>query len=157
VADALVGALDDLRETSRGIHPAILSEGGLGPALEALARRALIPVEHDVDVRTRLPEPVEVAAYYVVSEALANAAKHARASVARVDVRAGEGSLHLSIGDDGVGGAVPAWGSGLVGLVDRAEALDGTISVTSPAGQGTALLVDLPLSAGSGSALGDDG
>jgi signal transduction histidine kinase len=145
VADGLVGALDDLREISRGIHPAILSEGGLGPALKALARRSVVPVELDVDVQTRLPEPVEVAAYYVVSEALANTAKHARASVAHVDVQARDGSLHLSVRDDGVGGAAPGRGSGLVGLTDRVEALGGTTSLTSPTGRGTALLVDFPM------------
>lgn len=147
VADGLVGALDDLREISRGIHPVILSEGGLGPALKALARRSVVPVELDVDVSTRLPEQVEVAAYYVVSEALANTAKHARASVAHVDLQARDGSLHLSVRDDGIGDAAPGRGSGLIGLIDRIGALGGTLSVTSPTGQGTALLVDLPIKA----------
>jgi len=128
-----------------GIHPAILSEGGLGPALKSLARRSVVPVELDVDVQTRLPEQVEVAAYYVVSEALANAAKHARASVAHIDIQADDGMLHLSVRDDGVGGAAPGRGSGLIGLTDRVEALGGTISVTSPTGGGTALVVDLPI------------
>jgi signal transduction histidine kinase len=150
VADGLAGALDDLRELTRGIHPAILSEGGLRPALKALARRSVVPVELDVDVQTRLPEPVEVAAYYVVSEALANTAKHAQASVAWVDVRADDGSLHLSVRDDGVGGATPGRGSGLIGLTDRVEALGGTITLHSPAGKGTSLQVDLPIGEGSG-------
>jgi len=145
VADGLAGALDDLREITRGIHPAILSEGGLGPALKSLARRSVVPVELDVDVQTRLPDQVEVAAYYVVSEALANAAKHARASVAHIDIQADDGMLHLSVRDDGVGGAAPGRGSGLIGLTDRVEALGGTISVTSPTGGGTALVVDLPI------------
>jgi signal transduction histidine kinase len=145
VADGLTGALEDLRELSRGIHPAVLSEGGLGPALKALARRSAIPVELDLHVPTRLPEPVEVAAYYVVSEALANTAKHARASVARVEVQAGDGRLLLSVRDDGVGGAATGRGSGLVGLTDRVEALGGTITVHSPIGQGTRLEVDLPI------------
>jgi signal transduction histidine kinase len=145
VADGLAGALDDLREISRGIHPAILSEGGLGPALKSLARRSVVPVELDVQVQTRLPEQVEVAAYYVVSEALANAAKHARASVVHVDIQADGGGLHLSVRDDGLGGAAPGRGSGLIGLTDRVEALGGTISVTSPTGGGTALRVDLPI------------
>jgi signal transduction histidine kinase len=145
VADGLAGALDDLRELTRGIHPAILSEGGLRPALKALARRSVVPVELDVDVRTRLPEPVEVAAYYVVSEALANAAKHANASVAYVDVRADDGGLHLSVRDDGVGGATPGSGSGLIGLTDRVEALGGTITLDSPVGHGTRLQVNLPI------------
>jgi len=145
VGDGLAGALDDLREVSRGIHPAILSEGGLGPALKALARRSVVPVELDVDVPTRPPEQVEVAAYYIVSEALTNAAKHARASVVRVTARARDGKLRLSVRDDGVGGASQGQGSGLIGITDRVSALGGTISVTSPAGQGTALLVDLPV------------
>jgi signal transduction histidine kinase len=145
IADGLTGALEELRELSRGIHPAILSEGGLGPALKSLARRSAVPVELEVDVQARLPEPVEVAAYYVVSEALANTAKHARASVARVEAQARDGRLHLSVRDDGVGGAAPRAGSGLVGLVDRVEALGGTIEVHSPAGKGTRLQIDLPV------------
>jgi signal transduction histidine kinase len=144
IADGLNDALDELREVSRGIHPAILSEGGLGPALKALARRSVVPVRLEVDIQPRLPEPVEVAAYYVVSEALTNAAKHARASVARVDARAADGGLHISIRDDGIGGADAGRGSGLRGLTDRVEALGGTIAVSSPAGRGTALLVELP-------------
>jgi signal transduction histidine kinase len=143
--DGLTGALEELRELSRGIHPAILSEGGLAPALKALARRSSVPVELELDVPARLPEPVEVAAYYVVSEALANAAKHAQASVAQVEAQAHDGLLHLSVRDDGVGGAAPGGGSGLVGLADRVEALGGTIRVQSPVGQGTRLLIDLPI------------
>jgi signal transduction histidine kinase len=145
VAEGLAGALDDLQEISRGIHPAILSEGGLGPALKALARRSAIPVELDVDVQPRLDAPIEVATYYVVSEALANAAKHAQASVVHVRVRTDDAGLHLSVRDDGVGGATAGGGSGLIGLTDRVEALGGTISVASPTGQGTTLLVELPI------------
>ena len=145
IADGLAGALEDLRELTRGIHPAILSEGGLGPALKALARRSAVPVELEVDVQARLPEPVEVAAYYVVSEALANTAKHAQASVAQVEAQARDGLLHLSVRDDGVGGATPGGGSGLVGLADRVEALGGTIRVHSPAGRGTRLEIELPI------------
>jgi signal transduction histidine kinase len=145
VADGLTGALEELRELSRGIHPAILSEGGLAPALKALARRSAVPVELEVDVQERLPEPVEVAAYYVVSEALANAAKHAHASVAQVEAEARDGLLRLSVRDDGVGGATPGGGSGLVGLADRVEALGGTVEVHSPAGEGTRLQIDLPI------------
>jgi signal transduction histidine kinase len=148
VAAGLADALDELRELSRGIHPAILSEGGLRSGLRALARRSSVPVELDVDVRSRMPEPVEVAAYYVVSEALANAAKHAQATVVEVGVQLRDGRLHLSVRDDGVGGAVPDRGSGLVGLADRVEALGGTVSVTSPAGQGTTLRADLPVNGG---------
>jgi signal transduction histidine kinase len=144
VVRGLGDALDELRETSRGIHPAALSEGGLGPALKALARRCAIPVEVDVGLGTRLAEPVEVAAYYVVAEALTNAAKHARASAAHVGVQVGDDHLHVSVRDDGVGGADPARGSGLVGLSDRVQALGGTITVHSPSGEGTRLQVDLP-------------
>jgi signal transduction histidine kinase len=147
VGDGLTGVLDDLRELSRGIHPAILSEGGLGPALKALARRSAVPVELDVSVQQRLAERVEVAAYFVVSEALANAAKHAHASVATIRVEAGNGVLALRIDDDGVGGADPARGSGLVGLTDRVEALGGKIAITSRAGEGTSLQVELPVDA----------
>jgi signal transduction histidine kinase len=145
LAGELAAATDDLRELSRGIHPAILSEGGLTPALKTLARRSVVPVELEVDVPARLPEQVEVAAYYVVSEALTNAAKHARASVVKVDILARAGSLRLSVRDDGVGGAAAGGGSGLVGLSDRIQALGGTITVTSPPGQGTELLAVLPL------------
>jgi signal transduction histidine kinase len=145
IADGLGDALEELQELSRGIHPAILSQGGLGPALKALARRSAVPVEVDVHLQERLPAPVEVAAYYVVSEAVTNAVKHARASVAQVDVRARDSRLHLSVRDDGVGGADPSLGSGLIGLTDRVQALGGTITVRSPTGEGTELVIDLPL------------
>src|SRR6266487_989628 len=145
VADELNEVVDDLREISRGIHPAILSEGGLGPALRTLARRAAIAVELDVTAVARLPEPIEVAAYYVVSEAITNTTRHASASVVHVSGEERDGSFHLSIRDDGVGGADPARGSGLIGLRDRAEALGGSIKVSSPAGEGTLILVELPL------------
>jgi len=145
IGDELNGAVDDLREIARGIHPAILSEGGLGPALRTLARRAAIAVELEVATLDRLPEPIEVAAYYVVSEALTNATKHAYASVVHVAVEERDDCLHLSIRDDGVGGADPARGSGLIGLRDRAEALDGSFEVASAAGKGTLIMVGLPL------------
>ena len=141
----LNGAVDELQEISRGIHPAILSRGGLGPALSALARRSSVPVEMHVDCEGRMPEPVEVAAYYVVSEALANAAKHSEASALRVDVGRENGFIQLSIEDDGVGGADPARGSGLMGLKDRVEALGGEVQVSSPPGEGTALQVSIPI------------
>jgi signal transduction histidine kinase len=144
VADGLAAALEDLREMARGIHPAILSEGGLGPALKSLARRSAVPVELDLDLPARLPEPVEVAAYYVVSEALTNAAKHARAEVVVVAVSARDRRLRLSVRDDGVGGATAGAGSGLLGLTDRVESLSGTISVDSPLGRGTTLRIELP-------------
>jgi signal transduction histidine kinase len=147
LAGGLSDAVDELRELSRGIHPAILSEGGLGPALKALARRSAVPVELEVAVADRLPEPVEVAAYYVVSEALANAAKHAQASVVQVEAHTAAGSLHLRVRDDGAGGAEVGPGSGLIGLTDRVQALGGTITVTSPPGDGTTLQVELPLDA----------
>jgi signal transduction histidine kinase len=147
VADGLAGALTELQEISRGIHPAILADGGLTRALRTLARRSAVPVELDIRSETRLPEPVEVAAYYVVSEALTNTAKHARASVVRIAVEVRHGVLELSIRDDGSGGADPARGSGLIGLTDRVDSLGGTIVVTSPAGQGTTLRIRLPLEA----------
>jgi signal transduction histidine kinase len=145
VVEGMTSALDELREMATGIHPAILAEGGLGPALKTLARRSAIPVELDVRAAARLPERVEVATYYVVSEALANAAKHAEASVVQVDVAARDGALRVDVRDDGCGGADPARGSGLLGLMDRAEAVGGTIALQSPRGRGTWLQVELPL------------
>jgi signal transduction histidine kinase len=145
IADELASVLDELREMARGIHPAILSEGGLRPALRTLARRATLPVELDIATDQRFPQPVEVAAYYVVSEALTNAAKHSDASYVGVSVSERDGVLHLSIGDDGVGGADPLGGSGLIGLRDRVEALGGTIGITSPPGTGTTVQVTLPV------------
>jgi signal transduction histidine kinase len=153
VAEELVGVIDELREISHGIHPAILSEGGLGPALRALSRRSPIPVELELHAERRLPEPVEVAAYYVVSEALTNAAKHAQASVVLVELDTHDAVSRLTIRDDGIGGADPTQGSGLVGLSDRIEALGGTLKVESPAGSGTTLLIELPLEDASGAVL----
>jgi signal transduction histidine kinase len=150
VAGELLGVLDELREISQGIHPAILSEAGLRPALRALGRRSAIPVEMQVRVEGRLPEPVEVGAYYVVSEMLANAAKHARASVVEVEAEASGGTLRLRVRDDGIGGADPVRGSGLLGLKDRIEALGGTFSVHSPVGCGTTVSCELPVMAGGG-------
>jgi signal transduction histidine kinase len=147
VAAELMGVIDDLREISRGIHPAILSKAGLRPALRALGRRSAVPVELDVRVDGRLPEPVEVGAYYVVSEMLANAAKHARASMIQVDAETSGGTLRVRVHDDGIGGATAARGSGLLGLKDRIEALGGTFSVYSPAGRGTTVSCQLPVSA----------
>jgi signal transduction histidine kinase len=145
VAAELSTTNDELRELARGIHPGILSEGGLGPALRALVRRAGIPVELDIRTDTRAACRIEVAAYYVVSEALTNTTKHARASYAQVTLEQCDGLLHLSIRDDGVGGTDPAHGSGLIGLRDRVQALGGSIEVTSPPGEGTAIVVELPL------------
>jgi len=145
VAKGLAGVLDDLQEMARGIHPAILARGGLEPALKTLARRCTVPVELDVRGVARLPERVEVAAYYVVAEALTNAAKHAHASVVHVDVEAADHALGLRVRDDGNGGADPARGTGLIGLKDRVEALGGTITVHSPVGAGTSLRAEFPL------------
>jgi PAS domain S-box-containing protein len=145
VAGELNRVIDELREISRGIHPAILSEGGLGPALRTLARRSAIPVELGSVVDHRLPEPIEVAAYYIVSEALTNAVKHAGASRVQIDADVRGGILSLSIRDDGIGGANPAGGSGLVGLRDRVEALGGSVEIDSPAGDGTCVTVELPV------------
>jgi signal transduction histidine kinase len=147
VAEELNVVVEDLREIARGIHPAILSDGGLRPALRTLGRRAAVDIEVNVDVGPipRLPEPIEVAAYYVVSEALTNATRHAQASVVSVAVKERGDSLHLSIRDDGVGGADPSRGSGLIGLRDRAEALGGSLEVNSPPGAGTLMVVQLPL------------
>ena len=150
MADAaaeLMGVVDDLREISRGIHPAILSKAGLYPALRALGRRSAIPVELDVQVNGRLSESVEVGVYYVVSEMLANAEKHARASVVKVGAEASGGRLRVRVHDDGIGGADPVRGSGLRGLQDRIEALGGTFSVYSPVGRGTTVTCELPLTA----------
>src|SRR6201993_2812634 len=144
LADGLFTALDELREISHGIHPAVLSEAGLGPALEALARRSAVPVELDLNLGQRLAEHVEAAGYYIASEAITNVAKHARASFIDMRVDGWDGALTLSISDDGVGGADPSRGSGLIGLHDRVEALGGTIMILSPSGQGTPLHVQLP-------------
>lgn len=146
VAAGLREALDDLRELSRGLHPTVLSEAGLAPALRSLARRSTVPVKLRLDLGAeRLPEEVEVAAYYAVSEALTNTAKHAEAT--RIDVRVGldEGGLRLTISDDGRGGADPGDGSGLTGLADRVEAIGGTFGVQSPPGTGTTIRVSLPM------------
>ena len=145
IGDGLVGAIEDLRELSRGLHPAMLSEGGLEPALRALARRSAVPVELNVRIDRRLEDGIEVAAYYVVSEALTNAAKHADASLVELNVEIRSGVLDLMISDNGIGGADASRGSGLVGLKDRVEALGGTIAVVSPRGVGTSLHVELPV------------
>jgi signal transduction histidine kinase len=145
IATGLGDVVEDLQEISRGIHPAILSHGGLGPALRTLARRSTIPVQLDVTTTARLPAPIEVAAYYLASEALANAAKHAHASGIEISLATRDGCLVLSIRDDGVGGADPARGSGLVGLTDRVRALGGSIRVSSRPGDGTHITAELPV------------
>jgi len=145
IAAGLADAAAELQEFSRGIHPAILSERGLGPALRTLARRSAVPVDLEVTADARYPEPVEVAAYYVASEALANAMKHAQASQVEMSLATRRGSLLLSVRDDGIGGADPARGFGLAGLTDRVEALGGSICLDSAAESGTHITVDLPL------------
>jgi GAF domain-containing protein len=145
IAVGLGAAVEELQELSRGIHPAILSQGGLGPAVRTLARRSAVPVELDLVTDTRLPPAIEVAAYYVVSEALANAAKHAQAARIEVSLALRDNVLRLAIRDDGVGGADPVGGSGLVGMTDRLEALGGSIRVESPPGEGTHITAALPL------------
>jgi len=145
VAGGLDRVLEELREIARGLHPVILAEGGLGPALKTLARRSAVPVSLDIHVDRRLPDAVEIAAYYAVAEALTNAAKHARATSADVKVAESDGVLHMRVRDDGRGGAAFNRGSGLVGLRDRAEALGGHLQLRSPRGAGTTLEIELPL------------
>ncbi|HYX76078.1 MAG TPA: GAF domain-containing protein, partial [Gaiellaceae bacterium] len=145
VATGLAAAVEELQEISRGIHPGILAKGGLGPALRALAHRSSIPVDLDLRADARLTGPIEVATYFVASEALANAAKHSRASRIELALERHDGSLVLSVRDDGVGGADAGRGSGLVGLADRVEALGGSIRVSSRPGNGTKITAELPL------------
>ena len=142
--EELSRALAELRELARGIHPAVLTDRGLQPALEALAARAPIPVTVEAPDE-RLPPDVEAAAYYVVAETLTNVAKYAHASAAQVRVTRGDGALMVMVSDDGVGGADPTGGSGLSGLVDRIAVLDGTLEIESPAGEGTTIRAEVPL------------
>jgi signal transduction histidine kinase len=144
-AQGLTDAIEELREMSRGLHPAVLEKRGLAPALRELVRRGSIPVMLDVRVSGRLPEPVETAAYYVVSEALTNAAKHSRASVVNVGACVAGDALRLVVTDNGAGGADPSRGSGLLGLGDRVEAAGGKLEITSPPGEGTSLVATIPL------------
>ena len=142
--EQLAQGLDELRELARGIHPAVLTDRGLGPALESLAMRAHVPVEITELPPERLAGPVEVAAYYVVAEAITNVAKYARASHATVSVRRSNGRATVTVSDDGVGGADPAIGTGLRGLADRIEALQGRLDVESPAARGTRISAEIP-------------
>jgi signal transduction histidine kinase len=144
LSEGLKDVSDELREVSRGIHPTILTEAGLGPALRALARRSDVPVDVDVTLDERLPAPVEAAAYYIASEALTNVAKHAHANVVHLIATHGDGVLTLEVRDDGIGGVDTGRGSGILGLTDRVEALGGTIWITSPPRVGTTLSVRLP-------------
>jgi PAS domain S-box-containing protein len=143
-SEELTRALEELRELARGIHPAILTDRGLEPALQALATRAAVPVTLAQAPDERLPEPVEAAAYYVVSEALANVAKYAQASTATVRISRENGRALVEVEDDGVGGADPSLGSGLRGLADRVEALDGRLEVESAPGRGTTVRAEIP-------------
>ncbi|WP_172885741.1 GAF domain-containing protein [Jiangella sp. DSM 45060] len=148
LAEDVTAVLDELRELSRGIHPAILSEGGLGPALRTLARRSPVPVDLTLRLERRYGDAVEVAAYYVASEALTNTVKHADATHVELAVEERDGELWLLVSDDGRGGAALTRGTGLTGLYDRVEALGGSIVVSSPAGEGTRLEAALPLTPG---------
>jgi signal transduction histidine kinase len=137
-------SLDELRALARGLHPAVVSDHGLAVALESIAADAAVPVELHVDLDGRLPEPVEVAAYYLVSESLANVAKHARASRADVSVGRRDGLAIVEVRDDGVGGADTERGAGLRGLADRVEALDGRLRIWTPQGGGTRVRAEIP-------------
>jgi signal transduction histidine kinase len=144
-SDELTHAMNELRELARGIHPAILTERGLGPALEVLGKRAPLPVTVSNELRVRLPAPVEAAAYYVVAESLTNVAKYAEASRVDVNVRRDNGFAVVEVVDDGIGGADATRGSGLRGLADRVEALDGRLGVVSPIAAGTRVRAEIPL------------
>jgi signal transduction histidine kinase len=140
----LSDALAELRELAQGIHPGILTERGLRAALEELAYGARLPLELDVALAERLPDRVEAAAYFVVSEALTNVAKHAEATAVRVRVERADGRAVVEVADDGVGGADRALGTGLRGLADRVDALGGRLRVESPPGRGTVVHVEIP-------------
>ena len=147
LADDLVAVTDELREISHGIHPAILSDAGLDDALKSLARRSPVVVDLEARFQGRFDPTLEATAYYLVAESITNVAKHAQAP--RVAVLGGvrDGAIVLEITDDGVGGADPRSGTGLIGLRDRVDALGGTFSIVSPAGAGTTIRVTLPLDA----------
>jgi signal transduction histidine kinase len=147
-AEELTEALTELRELAQGIHPAVLTERGLATALEVLAARTPLPVSLELSLDERLPEPVEAAAYYVVSESLANVVKHARAGSASVRAARVDGHVVIEVADDGAGGADPDGGSGLFGLRDRVETLDGSLVVESSPGRGTLVRAELPARAG---------
>ena len=142
--DQLAKGLEELRELARGIHPAVLTERGLGPALQGLLARAPVPVEITELPEERLAGPIEAAAYYVVAEAITNVAKYARASYVTVSIRRSNGSATVVVTDDGIGGANPAVGTGLRGLADRLEALDGRLEVDSPTARGTRISAEIP-------------
>jgi len=137
-------SLDELRQIAQGIHPAVVSGHGLAVAVEQLAARAPVPVRLNVEIEERLPEALEVAAYYIVAETLANVGKHAQAATATVEVTRGNGRINIEVCDDGVGGADTERGSGLRGLADRVEALGGRLRVWSPRGGGTRVRAEIP-------------
>ena len=143
-SDELARSLEELRELARGLHPAVL-QYGLPCALDSLATRSPVPTAVDCGELECLPERVELAAYFVVCEALANVAKYACATIATVSVARSEGRLRVEVADDGAGGADALAGSGLRGLADRVEALNGRLSVSSPAGMGTKVVAEIPL------------
>jgi signal transduction histidine kinase len=143
-AEEARAALVELQRLARGIPPAIVSEGGLAAALTSLAERSPVLAEVLGVPLERLPPPVEVTVYYLVAEALANAAKHAQATAMQIEVDRCDGCVRVVVADDGVGGAVPGAGSGLTGLADRVAALDGTFAVDSPVGRGTRLRAEIP-------------
>jgi PAS domain S-box-containing protein len=145
--DELALAHEELRELARGLHPAVLSDHGLRPAVDMLASRAPVSVEIIEVPDARLPEPVEAAAYYLIAEALTNVTKYAQAATVRLRVAVSDAAVVVEVSDDGVGGADPATGSGIRGLSDRVEALGGTLDVVSPAGAGTTLRAAIPLAA----------
>jgi signal transduction histidine kinase len=140
----VTGVIDELREISRGIYPASLSRGGLVSAVRTIARRSPLPIELEIRTEAQLTEAAQAAGYYVVAEAVTNAAKHASASEVRVTLEDRDGMLRVSVGDDGVGGADPNRGSGLTGLRDRVEALGGRLEITSAPGGGTLLVAEIP-------------
>jgi signal transduction histidine kinase len=144
-SEELTHAIDELRELARGIHPSILTDRGLGPALEVLASRSPLRISVTNELHQRLPPQVEAAAYYVVAESLTNIARYAQASSVQVRVRLREDAARVDVIDDGIGGADPSRGSGLRGLADRVEALEGTLGVESPPGAGTRVWADIPL------------
>ncbi len=150
LSERLSSALAELRELARGIHPSILTEQGLAPAIDALADRAAVEVRATVGVEERLSEPVEAAAYFVVAEALTNVVKYAQASAVEVDVRCVDGDVLVEVADDGVGGVDVTAGSGLRGLQDRLAAVDGRLAIDSPPGVGTRLRAQIPVATDNG-------
>jgi signal transduction histidine kinase len=145
LSEGLKDVSDELREIARGIHPTILTEAGLGSALRALARRSSVPIDVDLELHERLPAPVEVAAYYIASEALTNVAKHAQANAVKLSAAHSNGVLTLEVRDDGIGGVDATRGSGILGLTDRVEALGGRFALESPPGRGTTISVEFPI------------